>query len=702
MSLWTVFCGNCLQEDEKTCNYDIISIFHPYTCNNHLLVIFLDLLFLAMFLYVIVNRSFSRKNTAPSKSKHFSPMLICTSIYNGGLSLAYLGLGIWIIGENLNEKRAIFPLHGWLVLLFQGFTWMLLNFAVIIERPRLPHVTTAKLCSIATLFAGLLCSSSLWDAIVDKKASIKIVLDIMSFPGAILLFLCAFQEHKYLETDPNITHDALYAPLKGKEASDTDENCSNDNVTPFAKAGFLSKMSFWWLNPLMEHGKDKILKENEIPQLRQEDRAQTCYLMFEEKLSKQKQKGTYDLPSMVSAIFVCQRKAILISGLFALIKVLTVSSGPLFLKAFIEVAEGKEAFKYEGYALAGVLFLAKCLESLSERQWFFQTRLIGLQVRSFLSAAIYEKQLKLSNAAKVNHSPGQIMNYVTVDAYRIGEFPFWFHQIWSTSLQLCIALAIVYYSVGLATVAALFVIILTVLATSPVAKLQHKYQTKLMVAQDKRLKAITEALANMKVLKLYAWEKHFKNVIQVLRKEELQWILAVLLQKGYYLILFWSSPILVSVATFWACYFFGVTLSASNVFTFLASLRIVQEPIRMIPDVAGVFIEAKVSLTRILKFLEAPELQNRYARQKCNDKELEQSILIRATEISWETNSAKALLGNINLAVKPGEKVAICGEVGSGKSTLLAAILGEVPNIKGMVSNHSLLAHCLNQLSIGT
>ncbi|GMY30465.1 ABC transporter C family member 10-like [Fagus crenata] len=334
------------------------------------------------------NGSFSRKNTAPSKSKHFSPMLICSAIYNGGLSLAYLGLGICIIGENLNAKRAILPSHGWLVLLFQGFTWMLFDIAVIIERPRLLHVTTTQLCSIATLFSGILCFSSLWVAIVDKKASINMVLNILSFPGAIMLLLCASQEHKYVETDLQISHYALNPSLKGEEASGIVENCSNDNVTPFSKAGFLSKMSFWWLNPLMKHGKDKILKEDEIPQLRQEDRAQACYLMFKEQLSKRKQKGTYDMPSM--------------------------------------------------------------------------------------------------------------------------------------------------------------------------------------------------------------------------------------------------------------------------------------EPIRIIPDVAGVFIEAKVSLTRILKFLEAPELQDRYAMQKCNDKELEQSILIKATEISWETNSAKAVLRNINLAVKPGEKVAICGEVGYG------------------------------------
>ena len=83
----------------------------------------------------------------------------------------------------------------------------------------------------------------------------------------------------------------------------------------------------------------------------------------------------------------------------------------------------------------------------------------------------------------------------------------------------------------------------------------------------------------------------------------------------------------------------------------------------MIPNVAEVFIEAKVSLTRILKFLVAPKLQNRYARQKCNEKELEQSLFIKATEISCETNLAKAVLRKINLEVKPGEKVAICGRL---------------------------------------
>ncbi|KAM7525837.1 hypothetical protein LguiA_015739 [Lonicera macranthoides] len=478
-----------------------------------------------------------------------------------------------------------------------------------------------------------------------------------------------------------------YSPLQGEPPEESGKiNPDDENVTPFANAGLLSKMSFWWLNPLMMKGKEKVLEDKDIPKLRQTDRADMCYSTFMEQLSKQKEKGSAtNTPSILSTLFFWQWKALLITGFFALIKVLTLATGPLLLKEFIRVAEGNETFKYEGYALAVGLLLAKSLESLSERQWYFRTRLVGLQVRSMLSAVIYKKQLCLSSAAKATHSSGQIMNYVTVDAYKIGEFPYWFHQIWTTSLQICLALTIIYYSLGVATFAALFVIILTVIGNSPTGKLQHKYLSKLMVGQDRRLKAITEALSNMKILKLYAWETHFKKVTEGLREEEFGWLSAVVSLKGCYLILYWSSSIIVCAVTFWACYFLGVSLTSSNVFTFLATLRMVQEPIRYIPEVIGVLIEARVSMTRIVKFLEAPELQKRSTKGKCFGNKVEKSIQVISTRISWDADSSKATLVDINLMVKPGEKVAICGEVGSGKSTLLAAILGEVPNINGTV-----------------
>ncbi|KAM7258722.1 hypothetical protein ACFE04_014463 [Oxalis oulophora] len=460
--------------------------------------------------------------------------------------------------------------------------------------------------------------------------------------------------------------EAFYEALDGSEAT-----------TPFLEAGFLSKLSFWWLNPLMRKGKEKILEDDDVPNIRSSDTAYTCYSTYTEELRKHQGKG------LLSIILSCHSKPLLISGFFALVKVLTLSVGPLLLPAFIHQ---RELLLSEGYALTGILFLVKILESLSERQWHFRTRLIGLQVKSTISALVYQKQQRLSNDAKLNHSQGEIVNYVTLDAHRIGELPYWFHQIWSTILLICLALAIIYYSVGLAIFAALITITMTVFASSPLAKSLHKYQRNLMVAQDNRVKAIIEALTNMKVLKLNAWETHFKNGIENLRAEEFQWIYAILSQYGYHVVLVWSAPILVPAITFWACYLLAVPLNASNVFVFLASLRIVQDQIRLLPDVVGAVIEAKTSLARIGKFLDAPELQFRNIRQKCNGLELKHSVLIRAAEISWNIDSsANATLWNINLVVQPGEKVAICGEVGSGKTTLLAALLGEVPRIDGTV-----------------
>ncbi|VAI82690.1 unnamed protein product [Triticum turgidum subsp. durum] len=456
-------------------------------------------------------------------------------------------------------------------------------------------------------------------------------------------------------------------------------------VTPFAKAGFFSKISFWWLNPLMKMGYEKPLEDKDMPLLGATDRACNQYLMFMEKLNGKKQSLPHATPSFFWTIVSCHRHAILVSGFFALLKVLTLSAGPVVLKAFINVSLGKGTFKHEGYVLAALMFICKFCESLSQRQWNFRTRRLGLQVRSLLSAAIYKKQQKLSNAAKKKHSSGEILNYVTVDAYRIGEFPFWFHQTWTTSVQLCIALAILYNAVGAAMVSSLVVIIIAVLCNIPLARRQHKFQSKLMEAQDVRLKAMSESFVHMKILKLYAWEAHFNKVIEGLREVEYKWLSAFQFRRAYHSFLCWASPNFVSAATFITCYLLKTPLDASNVFTFVATLRLVQEPVRSIPDVIRVVIQAKVAFTRISKFLDASELNGQVKKKYNVGIDYPIPIAMNSCSFSWDENTSKPALNNINLIVKAGEKIAICGEVGSGKSTLLAAVLGEIPKTKGTI-----------------
>lgn len=677
-SLWSSFCG-C---SEKNCDSDLILITNPSSCMNHFLIICFDIVLLLMLLLNLFYKS-------PLKSTGRSYLQLVSLTFNGLLATLYLCLGIWTLKTRISINHTFLPLHQWLLLLFHGLTWLTVSLTLSLLGKRFPKMAFRLLSIAAFLFSGIFAILAVVSSIDNKRVSIKIALDFTSFLGATLLLSCTYKGYNYEEA---ADEKDLYTPLNGETKGIKVDY--SDNLTPLAKAGFLNVMSFWWLNPLMKTGSEKTLEEKDMPKLCIEDRAESCYFSFVDQLNKRKHLH----PSILRTIVMCNMRELLISGFFALMKIITVSAGPLFLKAFIRVAEGDESFNGEGYILAISLFFFKIVESLSQRQWDFRCRLIGIRVRSLLTAAIYKKQLKLSNAAKITHSAGEIMNYATVDAYRIGEFPSWLHQSWTTILQLLFALLILLQAVGLATFAALGVIILSLVFNMPLAKLQHKFQSKLMVAQDERLKAVSEALVNMKVLKLYAWEIHFKGVIEKLREIEHKWLSAVQLRRAYNSFLFWSSPLLVSTATFGACYFLGIPLNASNVFTFVATLRLVQDPIRTIPDVIGIIIQAKVAFSRILIFLEAPELESAHVRQKMTKEGMDYNIFIDSASLSWDGNLLKPTLRKINFQARLGQKIAICGEVGSGKSTLLAGILGEVPIIEGTVSIFITLS-CLPSVS---
>jgi ATP-binding cassette subfamily C (CFTR/MRP) protein 1 len=138
-------------------------------------------------------------------------------------------------------------------------------------------------------------------------------------------------------------------------------------------------------------------------------------------------------------------------------------------------------------------------------------------MRSALMACIFKKQLKVSNNGRKKHATGEIVNYIGVDAYRLGDFPCWFHLAWSSPLQLLFALIILFWSLGVGAIPGLVPVVIVCVLNIPFAKVLQGYQSKFMMAQDERLRATSEALNNMKVIKLQSWEERFQRIVGSLR-----------------------------------------------------------------------------------------------------------------------------------------------------------------------------------------
>ncbi|KAI3950613.1 hypothetical protein MKW92_000230 [Papaver armeniacum] len=120
---------------------------------------------------------------------------------------------------------------------------------------------------------------------------------------------------------------------------------------------------------------------------------------------------------------------------------------------------------------------------------------------------------------------------------------------------------------------------------------------------------------------------------------------------------------------------------AGKVLSALATFRMLQDSMFTLPDSLSVIAQAKVSVDRIEAYLQEDEIQDDAV--SFVPKTSEVGIEIENGTFSWDVKSHSPTLNGIQLKVKRGMKVAICGTVGSGKSSLLSCILGEIPKTSG-------------------
>ncbi|KAK9690348.1 hypothetical protein RND81_09G121700 [Saponaria officinalis] len=474
--------------------------------------------------------------------------------------------------------------------------------------------------------------------------------------------------------------------LNGNDDSVESRSVGNETADIYSNAGFFSKLTFTWITSLITKGYKKTLDLEDVPPLSGEDNVEESHVIFDKFLKSATGGGDIKVTTMqlVKSLICTTWVDILFTAVLSLLYTLASYVGPYLIENFVQYLNGKRVFKNEGYVLVSAFCGGKLVECLAQRHWFFRLQVIGVKAKAVLTESIYKKALTLSCQSKQGHTSGEMINFMSVDAERIGELGWHLHQPWLVIVQVVLALLLLYRSLGLASIAALVSTVVIMLINYPLATLGEKYQEKLMESKDRRMKATSEILKNMRILKLQAWEMKFLSKIIELRNVENGWLKKFLYAQAITIFIFWGTPTFVSVVTFGACMIMGIPLETGKILSALATFRILQEPIYCLPDTISMIIQTKVSLDRIASFMCLDDLDpNTVERLPKADSEV--AVEIFGGNFSWDPSVPRPTLKNINLVVHHGMRVAVCGTVGSGKSTLLSCILGEVPKISGIL-----------------
>ncbi|CAJ2659692.1 unnamed protein product [Trifolium pratense] len=471
--------------------------------------------------------------------------------------------------------------------------------------------------------------------------------------------------------------------LNGEASVNKDSDAKNTLKTCYSNAGFFSILTFSWMGPLITLGSKKTLDHEDLPLLSTNDSAYGTFSTFKKKLELEcGNVRNLTTINLTKVLFFSNWQGILLSGFFAFLFVCASYVGPYLIDNFVQYLNDENKAKNEGFILAMTFVAANLIDSLCQKHFVFKIQQVGVRVQSMLESMIYAKGLTLSCQSKAEHSGGEIINLLTVDAERIGDFCWYMHDIWVAVLQVSLALFILQRSVGVASVAAFAATVVVMLLNLPVASLQERFQGKLMEFKDKRMKATSEILMNMRILKLQTWEMKFLSKIIQIRKLEEIWLKKFLVGSAIVKFIFSNAPTFVAVVTFGTCVLIGIPLESGKILSALATFRILQNPIFCLPDTISVIVETKVSLDRIVAFLRLDDLQTDVV-EKLPRSSSDVAIEIEDGNFTWDLSSVNTTLKNINIRVFHGMRVAVCGTVGSGKSSLLTCIIGEMPKLSG-------------------
>ncbi|CAI8501756.1 unnamed protein product [Hanseniaspora opuntiae] len=449
------------------------------------------------------------------------------------------------------------------------------------------------------------------------------------------------------------------------------------NIYP--PVNFLEDITFTWMNPIInkvyeDGGIDNPYTIDLPPSDLNVDKAYGIFAIEWEKGQEGKTESQLSSQYLLLTLFKIHYKLIIIAITYNTIADYTRVLQPMVIRKilmFLELSENNLTDKPRIHLLSLGLYVCflNILNSVLNNQFFIKIFEVGLKVKSTVVLSVYKKNLSLS----------LLIGLPVI--------------IISTLLSL-------YQILGLAALPGLLIMIILIPINSKFSARLSGLFKRNMIFKDMRTKLITELLKNIKIVKIYNWQKPLIDRLTAVRENDELGNYAHLNYFNSLITFSWSMvPLLVSCSSFLS--YSLIThkpLTANIIFTSVSLFNLLQECGQQLPSLITLVIESKVSLKRVQDFLFLEEADEGFIHYEIRDT-LKPLIEVQNCDFLWESESknpsipeedvenglatnsvAKVALRGINFKAYSGKLINIIGRSGfSGKSTLLKSLLGILP-----------------------
>ncbi|XGW22458.1 hypothetical protein V3C99_005022 [Haemonchus contortus] len=406
------------------------------------------------------------------------------------------------------------------------------------------------------------------------------------------------------------------------------------------------------------------------------------------------QNDDAELPSIIAVLWKLFKWELIGGSAIKFLSDIIQFANPAFLSLLITFTENSSAPLYEGLFYSAGLFVSAMLRSLFMNNYFTVMFRVGTKIQSTLTAAVYNKALKLSSSSRRLKTHGEIVNLMAIDVDRFRLITPQLQQYWSSPLQIIICMFLLWQTVGYAVIAGFLVMASLIPFNICMSLVSKRWTVQQMQLKDERIRMTNEVLSGVKVVKLYAWEPAMEAVVDQIRMKEMALVRKAGIVKTLADMLNISAPFLVALTTF-ATYTLTApdhVLTPQIAFVSLTLFNQLRGPLLMAADLISQTVQVVVSNRRLKEFLVAEELSETAIDIDEDDKYYHDSAEFSTASFTWNRDDPPQLR-EISLKIGKGKLIAVVGTVGAGKSSLLSALLGDMEKLHGYVGRRGTVAY---------